>query len=201
MRGLSFALLSLCLAGAAAGCSGGTSNIPGESSSGGTSGTSGGTSGTIETPPETPPSASWNGKVSGCDEIFAFRGSTDGTQFVTVQVDRETVGLKYGETRTFDLSRPQAGIKVAIEIFPRVPKDQRYCNDGVTDWVTTTVWPAEAGSLVVELGERKDRPSGPSTYKATVRIEGLRVVGPDRGTSVVIPKIEMKDVTVGWRAG
>lgn len=200
MRGPSFALLSLAVLCGAAGCSGGTSTIPGESSSG-TSGTSGGTSGTIGTPPTTPPSASWNGTSSGCGEIFAFRASTDGTQFITVDIDREVVGMKYGEKRTVDLSRGQAGVRVGVEIFARVPKDQRYCNDAVTDAVASTVWPAEAGSVVVELGTPKDGASGSSTYKATVKIEGLRVVGPDRGTSVVIPSIEIKDVTVGWRAG
>ncbi len=205
-------LLSSCLTALAAltglvGCSGGVAPIPGESSSGGSSsGTSGTSSGTVGPGPSTAPTAAWNGRVSGCGDVFTFRASDDGTQYVTVQIDRAKIGMQRAEKRSFDLAKSPAGIRVGVEIFARAPKDPSYCNDVVTERIASTVWTAEAGTLDVELVENTSGSSGGSsgtndTFRATVRLEGLRLVGPERGSSVLVPTVEMRNVVVGWFAG
>lgn len=202
-RALSAAAVT-ALAALTSACSGSAASVPGGSS--GTSGASG-TSGTSglgvpEPGPDSPPAVVFEGRAAGCGDVFAYRASADGAQFVTVELDRAKVGINHGEKRTFDLATGPAGVRVGIEIFVRVPREAKYCNDVVTEDLASTVWAAEAGTLTVEIGEKAPSTGGATeTFRATVRIEGLRVVGPDRGASVIVPKVEMKDVLVGWRAG
>ena len=191
LASLSAAVVSL----AAAGCSGGTASIDGSpASSGGPSGSSG----TVAPSPSTPPATGFTGAANGCGDVFAYRASADGTQYVTVEINRAELGLNPGQKRTIDLASAPPSVLVHVEVFARVPTESKYCNDAVSEAIPSTTWTAEAGTLTIELGEKQN---DSATYKATVRVTGLRLVGPERGTSAIVPTIEITNVLVGWLAG
>jgi hypothetical protein len=185
----------LVAAVALAGCSGGVAGVENGTSSSGGSGTSG-TSGGIA--PDAPPSPSFLGASRGCGDVFVARANADGTQYVTVQIDRDALGMQPGTSRTMDLASAPSTVKVRVEVYASAPGEAKYCNDVGTAPIASTTWSAEAGTLEVQLGTRK---AEGDTYRATIRLENLRLVGPERGTSAIVPKIEIKDVLVGWLAG
>jgi hypothetical protein len=192
MRSLLVARLattSLFLASAAlAGCSGGVSNVengPSSSSSGSTGGPAS----------EAPPAPTFLGSARGCGDVFAARANADGTQYVTVQVDRNAIGMQPGTSRTIDLATASSSVKVRVEVHATAPGDAQYCNYVGTPPVAGTTWTAEAGTLELRLGTRK---AEGQSYRATIQLTNLRLVGPERGTSAIVPSIEINDVLVGW---
>jgi len=179
---------------ALAGCSGGVASVDNGSSSSGSSGTtsSGGTA------PQAPPSPTFLGGARGCGDVFAVRANADGTQYVTVEVDRAAIAMQPGTSRTIDLATAPSSVKVRVEVYASAPGDSKYCNDVGTAPIASTTWTAEAGTLELQLGTRK---AAGDSYVATIRLTNLRLVGPERGTSAIVPSIEIKDVLVGWLAG
>lgn len=194
--------LVIALAFASVACSGATTpdviggSSGGGSSSGGSSGSSGGASSGGAS--STPPAAAYGGEARGCSNVFVYKGTADGSQFITVQAEREKLGLKLGQKRTIDLATPTDGVTVGVDVYARAPSQERYCTDALSEDLIPTPWRAEAGTLVIELGENAE-PNG--AYRATVRLRDLRLVGPDRGTSVLVPSVELSNVLVGWLPG
>lgn len=126
------------------------------------------------------------------------RANADGTQYVTVQVDLGAIGMQPGTSRTIDLATAPSSVKVRVEVYAGVP-DLQFCSDfGSSAPPASTTWTAEAGTLELQLEARKT--AGP-TYAATIRIKNLRLVGPERGTSAIVPSVEMNDLIVGWLGG
>lgn len=185
-------------------CSGATADVGGGgSSSSSSSGSSGGSSGGELGAPTAPPAVAYGGTASGCGNVFAYRASADGTQFVTVEVQTDALGMKPGDKRVIDLGSAPASVRVAVEVFARAPKEP-YCTDFGSEKVASTTWSAEAGTLAIELGPKaaSSAGSGPSeSYRATLRLQNVRLVGPERGTSVIVPTISIDDVLVGWLPG
>lgn len=187
---------SLVVASAAlAGCSGGVATVDNGTSSGGSSGN---TSSSGGAPPDTSPSSSFPGPTRGCGDVFAVRANADGTQYVVVQIDRTAIGMQPGTSRTMDLATARSTVKVRVEVYASAPGESKYCSDVGTVSVASSTWTAEAGTLQLELGTQK---AAGDSYRATIRIQSLRLVGPERGTSAIVPNIEIKDVLVGWLAG
>jgi hypothetical protein len=175
-----------------AGCSGGVASVDNGPSSSSGSTSSGGPL------PDAPPAPTFLGAARGCGDVFAVRANADGTQYVTVQIDRDAIGMQPGSSRTMELASAPATVKVRVDVYARAPGDAKYCNDVAGPAIASTTWTAEAGTLEVQLGTRK---AEGESYLATIRIKNLRLVGPERGTSAIVPTIEMKDVLVGWLAG
>ena len=192
--GLLAGSLTLVASLAVAGCSGGVATIDNGTSSSGSSGTtsSGGT------PPQAPPAPTFLGAARGCGDVFAVRANADGTQYVTIQVERDALGMQPGTSRTMDLATAPSTVKVRVEVYASAPGDSKYCNDVGTPSIATTTWTAEAGTLELQLGARK---AAGGSYVATIRLKNLRLVGPERGTSAIVPSVEIKDVLVGWLPG
>ncbi|MBX3185564.1 MAG: hypothetical protein KF819_01060 [Labilithrix sp.] len=190
-------LVALCLAVAA--CSGATTSDLTASSSGasGSSGSSG-SSGATPSGPDTPPDVTFGGAAGGCSNVFLYRASADGAQFITIEADREKLGMKLGQKRTFDLAQATEGLTVGVDVFARAPSESQYCTDFRSDHQLPTPWRAEAGTLILELSENAD---ANGIYRASVRLRDVRLVGPNRGTSVIVPKVELEDVRVGWLPG
>jgi hypothetical protein len=148
-------------------------------------------------PTTTPPDSSFSGAASGCSDLFAYRENTDGTQFLIVQLDKTELALEPGTSRTFDLSRAPAGLRVAVDVFSRAPTSTPYCSDYVTDAIKPTSWEAEGGSLTVTLQPQ----TANGTYRATLRLRDLRFVGPERGVAASVPSATIENVLVGWLPG
>jgi hypothetical protein len=180
------------------GCSGGSATVGGSSGGSSSGASSSGATQPTEPAPQSPPATAFAGAASGCRDVFAFRASADGTQYVTVEVNRAELGLATGETRTIDLADAPPSVQVHVEVFARAPKEPKYCSDFVSETIASSTWTAEAGTLTLELGAAQ---GDTKTYKATARLTGLRLVGPERGTSAIVPTIEIKNVVVGWLPG
>lgn len=179
------------------GCSG-SSATPIDPPSGTPSGSSSGSSsGGTATSTATPPDSSFAGASSGCANVITYRANADGTQYLVVRADRAKIALEMSTIRTFDLAHLPDGLDVAVDVFARPPSEAPYC----TDWNPATPaasWSAEGGSLTIQL---QPGDPGTSSYRATVRLKDVRLVGPERGVAISIPRAEIANVLVGWLPG
>jgi hypothetical protein len=79
--------------------------------------------------PSTPPQSSFNGAGAGCSNVFAYRATSDRTQFIFVQADRDKLGLAVGGKRTLDLAADTTGVLVGIDVWTSAPRGEAYCTD------------------------------------------------------------------------
>lgn len=182
-------------------CSGATTPDLSSSSSGGSS--SGGSSGTpTKEGPATPPQSAFNGDSIGCAHVSAYRATADRTQFVTVVLDRESLGLAVGSKATYDLARAPSGVRVGIDVWSTAPASQKYCTDHVeVDGNARTSWEAEAGSMTIELATDPAAQPGSGSYLATIRIKDAHFIGPKQGVAAFVPQVVIENVRVGWLPG
>jgi hypothetical protein len=150
--------------------------------------------------PQEVPQGSFTGARDGCSNLLAYRSSSDGTQFAVVTIDRELLHLELGAARTVDLGTTPAGVSVFVDVFANAVEGQSpYCAHARTEELALTRWTAQAGTLTIELAEDSEStdPTRP-TYRATLRLEKVHLVGPDGGFAVVVPSVVIDDVRVGW---
>lgn len=146
------------------------------------------------------PQGAFTGDGEGCSNLLAFRASADETQFAVVQIDRAQLGLSVGQTKTVDLGTTPAGVEVYVDVYAAaIAGTKPYCSAGDGARPAMTRWMAEAGTLTITLGP--DPEAGNSTYRATLRLEKVHLVGPDRGFAVVVPSVHMESIRVGWPPG
>lgn len=198
MRRLTFAVLPFLLLATA--CSGSTTPDLGRSSSSG--GSSGGSSSGAPGP-TTPPQSAFDGKTIGCSNVSAYRATADGTQFLTVFVDREKLGLEIGSKATYDLAQPPSSVKVGIDVWKSAPTGETYCTDfgQMGPGNASTTWEAEAGTITIELMADPAASPGSSLYLATITIANAHFVGPQTGVAAFVPKVVIEKVRVGWLPG
>jgi hypothetical protein len=180
-------------------CSGSTT--PDLTSSSSSSSSSGGSS-SGSTGPETAPQSAFTGEMIGCANVNAYRSTPDRTQFVTVVLDRASLGLAVGSKATYDLARAPSGVQVGIDVWSAAPTSEKYCTDfGTNDGATRTQWEAEAGSITIEL--KNDPSAAPSSgsYLATIKITNAQFIGPKKGVAAFVPQIVIENVRVGWLPG
>jgi hypothetical protein len=138
----------------------------------------------------------------GCANVSAYRGTSDRTQYVTVLVDREKLGLTIGSKATYDLARAPIGVEVGIDVWSSPPKGEKYCTDfGAADSAVRTQWEAEAGSITIELKNDPTAQTGSTSYLATIRIKDAHFIGPKKGVSAFVPVIVIENLRVGWLPG
>lgn len=130
-----------------------------------------------------------------------YRASSDRTQYVTVVLDREALGLAIGSKATYDLARAPSALHVGIDVWTEPPNDE-YCSDfKVADGNARTAWEAEAGKITIELSNDPTASPGSGAYRATIEIEAAHFIGPSRGVAAYVPRIVIENVRVGWLPG
>jgi hypothetical protein len=146
----------------------------------------------------TAPVSSFTGGTSGCRGLVAFRASADETQYLVVDADVDKLGLKPGATGTFDLAKAPDGLRVTVDVFDRAEAEAPYCTDYRVDDQKPTTWVAEGGTVFVTI-QAPSTANG--TYRASIRMKDVRLVGPQRGVAGSIPNAMLEDVLVGWLPG
>jgi hypothetical protein len=148
------------------------------------------------------PQGSFTGAGDGCSNLIAYRGSEDRTQFAVVQVDKNLLGLEIGSAKTIDLGMTPEGVNVFVDVFATaIQGESPYCTDYRVDEPPLTRWTAQAGKLTIELAEDASSDPARPTYRATLHLERVHLVGPEGGFAVVVPDVVIADVRVGWSPG
>jgi len=84
-------------------------------------------------------------------------------------------------------------------VFAKAPPEAPYCTDVGSPGPAPTLWTAEGGTISISLSPESSATAG--QCRATVRLEDVRLVGPERGVAVSVPSAEITNVLVGWLAG
>lgn len=149
---------------------------------------------------------------SGCGHVFLYAWDTSRSEVLTAFIDKKKLALGPG-THVIDIAAARDGVAVGIDVYsspntawvdvhgnpaPRLP----YCNDLGPFARPATTWRAVAGTATLTIGKPGEVPPGsqPFMYKATLRVEGLIIVGPD-GRKLSAPAPVVLSGTVGWVAG
>jgi hypothetical protein len=137
---------------------------------------------------------------AGCVDVFLYAWNTPRSEVLTARIDIKKLGLGPG-THVIDIQ--SAGAAVAIEVDQYSDPDPwlRYCSDVGPSAKAVATWRAVAGKATLIIGEPGGVPgAGPFVYKATLRVDGLTIVGPDgRKLSASAPVV--LSGTVGWVSG
>jgi hypothetical protein len=153
--------------------------------------------------PREVPQGTFTGVSNGCSNLIAYRGSADRTQYAVVQLDKSKVGVEIGSAKEVDLGDTPEGVDVFVDIYASaLDGETPYCTDYRTETPAMTRWKAQAGKLRIELApDPTSSDATHPTYRATLRLETVHLVGPDGGFAVVVPSVVIEDVRVGWLPG
>lgn len=153
--------------------------------------------------PRDVPQNVFGGERQGCSNVIAFRGTSDGTQYAVVQIDKSKLALHVGAKRIVDLGTTPEGVDVFVDVYARALEDGApYCTNDRAEAPAMTRWSAEAGTLTIELTADPDAHDATSaTYRATLRLETVHFTSPEGGFAVVVPSIVIEDVRVGGLSG
>jgi hypothetical protein len=147
-----------------------------------------------------PPTFAYAGEGGGCAHIFLFKGTQDGTEFLTVSAEIEKLKLPAKGTRTFEIADVKQGLAIAVDLWEKKPDHLRYCNDIDDDPKLKAKWVAKRGKVTITLEEPAKGDNPNRTFKASVRLENIEFEDA-AGHKATLKEESFKDVTVGWYAG
>ena len=156
---------------------------------------------TAEAPPAEIPQGAFTGPYGGCSNVVMYRASEDGTQYAVIELDKDMLGLAVGATRTLDLGEEPAGVGVFVDVYGSSLGELPYCTDYRTEEPAVTRWTAEAGSLTIELHADPEANGEQPTYRATLVLERAHFTRPNAGRAIVVPRVIIDNVRVGWLPG
>lgn len=130
--------------------------------------------------PTTLPQGAFTGESAACGDLFAYRATDDGTQVLGVAFDGPP------PTGELDLGREPEGVLVTVDVFAEA-RTGATCEELARGAGPKTTWVAEAGRLRVEV--RGD--------ERTIHLEGVHLVGPQRGVAIVVPTAIIEHVRSG----
>lgn len=160
------------------------------------------TKASAEASPEEIPQGAFTGGFGGCSNVFLYRATDDGTQYAVVELDAETLGLTVGSSTTVDLGEVPAGVGVFVDVYGSSIGELPYCTDHHTEQPEVTRWTAEAGTLTIALrADPESTDARHPTYRATLVLETVHFTRPNAGKAIVVPRIVIGDVRVGWLPG
>jgi hypothetical protein len=140
-------------------------------------------------------------KQGGCGDLFLYKGSADDLEVLWISVDKKKLKLPDKGTVSFDLATAPDGVQVAIDLWESAPRFRAYCNDISPDAEKRSTWKANKGKLFRTMLEPvTPAQAGPSTYKASARLEGVVFEG-DAGHKATLDVETISEVLVAWYAG
>jgi len=77
--------------------------------------------------PREVPQGRFTGEGAGCEDLLAYRASSDGTQYVVITADNRRLGLAVGTTRTVDLGEGEAFAEVVVDVYASAVGPGEYC--------------------------------------------------------------------------
>ena len=93
------------------------------------------------------------------------------------------------------------GVGVFVDVYGSALGELPYCTDLRREQPTMTRWTAEAGTLTIELHPDPDSTAQNPTYRATLVLETVHFTRPKAGKAIVVPRVVIDDVRVGWLPG
>jgi Sel1 repeat-containing protein len=101
--------------------------------------------------------------ADGCWFTFVYGWSADRTEAITIQADKDLLGLST-TPRTFQLASASSTLQVAVHVFGRARRSWPFCTDVGEFGLEEETWKAVAGTVTIELS--------PTGVDARVRIVG-----------------------------
>jgi hypothetical protein len=147
-----------------------------------------------------PQTATLEGDVYGCADVFVYRLAADGRRVVVVEVDAKKLGLAPGATRTFQLGAKDPSVMVRLDEYPKPVDVWVHCSDIKYPHAPPTELAAASGSLTLTLAPDAATSAGTGTYFASVVLRDARFVRAGGGV-VTVPRVVIDHVRVGWLAG
>ncbi len=141
-------------------------------------------------------------RSGGCGDIFVYQ-MLDNKTAVRVEIDRDIVSLSERCT-AFCLDDSPPGVEVILAVAGDDPDAVyfNYCSDTLppdAEYLIPQRCPCDSGTVTVSVSGGGEASSN-STYRASVRLEGVRACCPGQ-TQRIIDTVIMRDVTVGWIPG
>jgi hypothetical protein len=143
--------------------------------------------------PPPAPSLRFGTATRGCGDAFVTSSNAEGTEALTVVLDRKRLGLTTAP-KTFEIGKRPAGLDVAVLAYKARPPYTALCSDVAEDPDWTPIhWSATAGRVTASISKAAPKPG--QCYSVDVRLEGVAFTVPDR--EVVLDALDLKNVEVG----
>jgi hypothetical protein len=149
-----------------------------------------------------PEAAMFTGETGGCGDFSVYRFNRRRTLAIhlSVKEDDFNIGKKGTETECdIDLEKVPAGVKLKVVQFA-APAKEYFCDDVFGDPEPFVKWIAVAGKVHVECDRRAPQ-KGNATHRVSVILKDIKIKNEKDGTFTTLPRVEIKDVSVGWLPG
>jgi hypothetical protein len=137
--------------------------------------------------------------ADGCGHVFVYGWSANRDEAVTIQADKELLGLST-TAQTFNIASRPGDLEVTVHVFSRAVRSWPFCTDVFTNVDPTAVWKATAGTVTIQLSAPVATASGLSAYRATVQIFGAEFVS-STGSRIKQVRPIILSALVGWVSG
>jgi len=139
------------------------------------------------------PSLRFSTATRGCGDAFVTSENTEGTEALTVVLDRKHLGLTTAP-KTFEIEKRPEGLDVAVLVYKAKPPHTTLCSDIAEspEW-TPTRWSATRGRVVASISNAAPKPL--QCYSVDVHLEGVAFAINDH--EVVLGALDLKNVEVG----
>lgn len=142
----------------------------------------------------TPDAYVFDGKSRGCGDFTVYKATVDGTKAVHVSVDKKAWQLS-DVPQTFDVGHT-AGLEIFLDNFGDHSYWNRrgYCFPDIEDLRPDPKrLKAVAGQAIISTSK-----FDANGYLATVILENVSFQGAPDSITITIPRIEIRNVQVGW---
>jgi hypothetical protein len=116
------------------------------------------------------------GDAGGCGNLTAYGQSTDRSEAILVQANKDALGLSPAP-QAFNLAAPRSDLKVVVHVFDHAVRNMPFCSDLIDGSLKSEEWRAVAGTITIDAAPPGTRASYPSwMYQATITITGAEFV-------------------------
>lgn len=117
---------------------------------------------------------------TGCGNVFLYAWNAPRSEFLTAYIDIKKLGFGPG-AHVIDIASAGDAVALGVDVY-RDPEPifLRYCSDVGPFAKAPARWRAVAGTATLTIGDPGGVPGvQPGLCKATLRVDGLTIVGPD----------------------
>jgi len=150
----------------------------------------------------TPSAAMFDGDAGGCGDFHVYRYNSDRTVAVFVGVDARDVPID-GTTMELEIEGVSGENRIRAGVYQWAkPTGEYFCDDVAGDPEPIAQWEAQSGriSATRTMGSPPTRVAN-ATHQATVVLENLVLVNSATGEKVILDRVELPSIWVGWLAG
>jgi hypothetical protein len=136
----------------------------------------------------------------GCADVYLYTWNAPRSEVLTAYINIRKLGLGVG-THVIDIASAGDAVVIKVDQYRDPDLWTHDCSDLGPFSKPVATWHAVAGQLTLTIGERGGVSGAqPFMYTASLRVEGLTIMGPDRRKLAASAPVVLTG-TVGWVAG